>query len=171
MRRRLPRPKVGQIEDGSRLATYRAQSAPRGSEVIRLRKQVSELQQKFRPPHPVQGSEDVCENLRKRAAKRHVPTVLSHTNKIWKCGFPTRIWNSGTHWSLGTRPFQVEVALRRDVIDAKNSRTVLSNHRFQCCKHGHYVRRDSRHGYRIAGGRNVPPWTTNESKIQSGFHI
>ena len=42
------------------------------SEVVRLRKQVFELQQKFRPHHPVQGSEEAFENLRKRAAKRRV---------------------------------------------------------------------------------------------------
>ena len=40
-------------------------------------------------------------------------------------------------WGHDIRSGIVEVALRRGVIDAQNSRTVLSSHRFQCRKHGH----------------------------------
>ena len=80
------------------------------SEVVRLRKQVSELQQKFRPPHPVQGSEEAYENLRKRAAKRRVcpdrPPCDEQDLEVWMSD--KKIWNSGTHGSLGTRhPFRI----------------------------------------------------------------
>ena len=121
---------------------------------------LSELQQKFRPPHPVQGSEEAHENLRKRAAKRRVcpdhPPSHEQDLEVWmRQDFGTQVWGHDIRSGI------VEVALRRGVIDAKNSRTVLSSHRFQCRKHGHYVRRDSRYGYRglRVGEASGPPTT------------
>ena len=105
-RRRLPRPKQGW--PGSRLASVRV-----ATEVL--------------SPHQVQGSEEACENLRKRASKRRVcpdrpPSHEQDLEVRQKLGTQGRI---GV-WGHDIRSGVVEAALRRCIIDAKNSRTASS---------------------------------------------
>ena len=93
---------VGQIEDGSRSATYRAKSAPRRSGIgsgsppetsVRVAAEATASQ------HPIQGSEEAYVNLKKRAAKRRVcpDRPPSHEQDL-------EAWMSDKHLELRDAP-------------------------------------------------------------------
>ena len=147
------RSKGGQIEDGSRFATSRAQGTPRRSRISSVSPLEASVElQQLRLPYRIQGSEGAYENVRKRAVTRQVcPDRPPSRTRLRSVDIRQEFGTQGRIgvWGHDIRSGVVKVALR-GLTDAKNSRTVLvlSSLHLQCRKHGHHVRGGSRYGYR-----------------------
>ena len=130
--------RFGQIEDGSRLATPRAQSAPRGRRIGSDSPPEASVRVEAEVPSPTSSS-GIRGGVREFEETSSQTTCVSRPSSVTRTrsGSVDVRQEFGTQGRIGVRRHDIrsgvlKVALRRGVIDSKKSRTVLSSHRLQC---------------------------------------